>query len=165
MGRVIGAYGIKGWIKIQPFSARTEGLQPHRRWWIGRDPVWRQVEVQESVVHSASLVARLAGVADREAAAGLRGLEVAIERKDLPAIDADEVYWSDLIGLDVVNAADESLGRIVEVFSNGAHDVLRVGERGPDGKSIERLLPYVGAIVKSVDLRQRRVEVDWDRSW
>ncbi len=165
MGRVAGAYGIKGWIKVQPFTARTDGLLQHRHWWVGRDQVWQRYEIAESVVHSASLVARLVGVDDREAAAKLRGLEISIDREGLPALAEDEVYWADLIGLEVVNTANEPLGKVVEVFSNGAHDILRVGERGPDGSQVERLLPYVAAVVKLVDLRERRVQVEWERAW
>jgi len=83
-----------------------------------------------------------------------------VPRAALPAPAPGEFYWADLVGLEVVNAAGEALGRVQGVFSTGANDVLRVGA----GKG-ERLLPFVAAVVKKVDLAARRIEVDWGLDW
>jgi 16S rRNA processing protein RimM len=111
-------------------------------------------------VHGATVVARLAGCDDRDAAARLRGAELAVPREALPAAAPGEYYWADLVGLDVVNAGGESLGKVQELFSTGANDVMRVGE----GKG-ERLLPFVGTVVRNVDLAARRIEVEWGLDW
>jgi 16S rRNA processing protein RimM len=160
MGRVAAPFGVKGWVKITPFTESPAALARYRRLWIGRQGEWREVAVVEVAVHGATVVARLAGCEDRDAAARLRGAELAIPREALPPAAPGEFYWADLVGLDVVNAAGEPLGRVQGLFSTGANDVLRVGE----GKD-ERLLPFVAAVVKNVDLAARRIEVDWGLDW
>jgi len=160
MGRVAAPFGVKGWVKITPFTESPATLARHRRVWVGRQGEWREVTVEEVAVHGASVVARLAGCDDRDAAARLRGVELAVPREVLPAPDPGEFYWADLVGLDVVNTAGEPLGTVQGLFSTGAHDVMRVGE----GKG-ERLLPFVATVVRKVDLATRRIEVDWGLDW
>jgi 16S rRNA processing protein RimM len=160
MGRVTAPHGVKGWVKVAPFTARPDALGLYGKWWVGRSGDWREVEVAESAVHGASLLARLAGCTDRDAAASLRGCEVAVPRGALAETAADEYYWADLVGLDVVDGQGRSLGMVSALFSNGAHDVMRVGA----GKA-ERLVPFVAAVVKHVDLAGRRIVVDWGLDW
>jgi 16S rRNA processing protein RimM len=160
MGRVAAPYGVKGWIKVAPFTAAPDALARFGRWWIGGPDGWEEVEITEARRHGASVIAQLAGCGDRDQAANLRGREVAVARESLPAPAQDEYYWADLVGLEVVNAERESLGKVTELFSNGAHDVMRVGA----GKG-ERLVPFVPAVVRKVDLAGGRIEVDWGLDW
>ena len=81
-------------------------------------------------------------------------------RESLPETRQDEYYWADLVGLEVVNAESASLGKVTALFSNGAHDVMRIGA----GKG-ERLVPFVPAVVRKVDLAAGRIEVDWGSDW
>lgn len=160
MGRVLAPYGVKGWIKIEPYTAAPDTLTRFHRWWIGGPDGWEEVEIAEAVRHGANVVARLAGCSDRDQAATLRGREVALAREALPATQKDEYYWADLVGLEVVNAESASLGKVTGLFSNGAHDVMRIGV----GKG-ERLVPFVPAVVRKVDLAAGRIEVDWGSDW
>jgi len=160
MGRVAAPFGVKGWVKVVPFTASPAALARYRRLWVGRQGEWREVAVAEAAVHGAAVVARLAGCDDRDAAARLRGSEIAVPREALPAAAPGEFYWADLVGLDVVNAAGEPLGKVQELFSTGANDVMRVGE----GKG-ERLLPFIPTVVRKVDLAARRIEVEWGLDW
>lgn len=160
MGRVVAPYGVKGWIKVAPFTAAPDALTRFPRWKIDGPDGWREAEVAEATLHGATVIARLAGYGDRDRAAKLRGCEVGVARETLPATERNEFYWADLVGLEVVNGADESLGTVTALFSNGAHDVMRVGAgRG------ERLVPFVPAVVRGVDLARRRIEVDWGLDW
>ncbi|MGA8055269.1 MAG: ribosome maturation factor RimM [Burkholderiales bacterium] len=160
MGRVVGAWGVTGWIKVRPFTATPEGLCGYTRWWLGAEGARSEVAVEEASVHSDHVVARLAGVDDRERAAALKGKEVALPRQALPETGVDEYYWADLIGLKVVNLQGDELGEVAEVFSNGAHGILRIGE-GKGG----RLIPFVAPVVGKVDLDARRIDVDWGKDW
>jgi len=160
MGRVTAPFGVKGWVRIAPFTATPAALTRYSRWWIGGPGRWEEVEVAEAAAHGAVMVARLAACADRDAAALLNGREVAVPRDALPDAGPDEYYWADLLGLDVVNAQGEALGKVSSLFSTGVHDVMRVGE----GKH-ERLLPFVATVVRKVDLARRRIEVDWGLDW
>jgi 16S rRNA processing protein RimM len=160
MGRVAAPHGVKGWVKIAAFTAAPGALAAYHRWWIGGPGKWREVEVAETRVQGARLVARIAGCTDRDAAERLRGGEIAVPRAQLPAPGPGEYYWADLIGAEVVNAQGASLGRVTGILATGAHDVLRVGA----AKS-ERLLPFVATVIRAVDLAARRIEVDWGLDW
>lgn len=160
MGRVAGAFGVQGWVRIHPYSEQPEALTGYGQWLIGQEPSWQSIEVMECEVHGRMVVARLRGVEDRDAAALLRGREIAVPRASLPPAAEGEFYWSDLIGLEVLNGVGEALGAVAEVFSNGAHEVLRVRQG-----TAERLIPFVPAYVQEVQLESRRIVVDWQRDW
>ena len=155
MGRILGPFGVRGWVKIRTFTETLDGLVAHPVWQLGTGDQWRDVSVEDTEVHSAQLVAKLKGVDDRDQAFALRGTEIAVNRDALPLLDEDEFYWADLIGLDVVNLQGEALGKVESLLETGANDVLVV--RG----DVERLLPYVDAIVREVSLAEGRILVDW----
>lgn len=155
MGRILGPFGVRGWVRIRTFTEHLDSLTDYPVWQIAVGEGWKAVEVQETEVHTAQLVAKLAGVEDREQAFALRGHDIAIDRDQLPPAEEGEFYWADLIGLEVVNLQGEALGVIEGLVETGANDVLVVkGDR-------ERLLPYVDAVVIEVDLATRKVRVDW----
>ncbi len=107
------------------------------------------------------LVAQFEDVTNRTAAEAIDGLLVGVPKAELPPAGKDEYYWADLIGLEVRNSRDESLGRVVGLIETAANDVLRVA----DGSEKERLLPFVAAIVRDVDIANRRILVDWEADW
>ena len=161
MGRVVAPYGLKGWVRVEPYSADADSLSAYRAWWVGKNGDWRELKVAESVVqHGASLVARFDGCVERDAALALKGSEIALERRALPQNAQDEFYWVDLVGLKVVNVKGEELGVVAELFESGAHPVMRVvaGET-------ERLLPFVEQVVRQVDMAQGRIRVEWELDW
>ena len=158
MGQVVGAYGVKGWVKIRPFTEEVGALLEHPAWQVAtqREPgQWRRVRPIEGHEHGNTLVAQLEGVADRDQAARLKGARIALSRSELPAPREGEFYWDDLIGLAVVNLDGILLGEVRGVLDAGAHAVLRVeAER-------ERLIPFVAAIVDDVDMAGRTIRADW----
>ena len=161
MGRVVAPYGVKGWVRVEPYSAVPDSLRTYPKWWVGRNGEWRELRVAETVLqHGASLVARFEGCVERDAALALKGSEIGLERGALPQNANDEFYWADLVGLKVVNAKDEELGAVAGLFDNGAHAVMRVvaGET-------ERLLPFVEQVVRRVDMAAGRIRVEWELDW
>jgi 16S rRNA processing protein RimM len=155
MGRVAGSYGVRGWIKVAPGGGVLDSLAGVGEWWLGE----RAYRVSEARVHSATVVAKLDGVETREQALALRGATVSVEREALPEAEAGHYYLADLLGLEVVNEQGEQLGTVKQWTTNGAQDVMELaGER-------TRLIPWVSAIVKHVDLVARRIVVDWGADW
>jgi 16S rRNA processing protein RimM len=155
MGRVAAPFGVKGWIRIQVFTEALDSLLDYPAWWVGRDGGWREQQVEEAAVHGRTVVARLAGCEDREAAAALTGAQIAVTRGELPEPEPGEYYWRDLQGLRVSNLQGEDLGAVSHLLETGAHDVLVVkGDR-------ERLIPFVDAYVVKVDLARGELVVDW----
>jgi 16S rRNA processing protein RimM len=160
MARVLAPYGIQGWIKARPYTASIATLLDYTTWWLapaGDAEAWRRFPVREAKQHGDTLVAALEGIADREAALAWRGAWVAVPRSALPSSKAGEYYWSDLVGLLVVNRAAETLGRVSKVLETGAHPVLLVESEGAG----ERLIPVVSAYVDAIDPDAGRIMVDW----
>jgi len=156
MGRIVAPYGIYGWLKIQPDTEMLDGLLDYPDWWLGREGQWQKYEVETARVHSNTLLVKLKGVTDRDAAFAFKGRQVAVPREQLPEPEENAYYWSDLIGLQVKNLQDFDLGKVAELFETGANDVMVVkGER-------ERLLPFIAQVVLDVNLDAGTMLVDWD---
>ena len=164
VGRILAPFGVKGWVKVEPYTQTPESLRSFTDWQVGRgepDASWKAVKVLESASHSGNVVARLEGCADRDAALEYRGMTVAVPRAALPEPEQGEIYQADLMGLTVKNMQDEQLGTVAGMFSNGAHEVMRVAR--PEGG--EQLLPLVPQVVREIDLQAGSIRVDWGRDW
>ena len=162
MGRIFGSWGVRGGIRVDPYTEDPETLATYKTWLVGREGEWKEYRVLEARLHTTQVVAQLAGLEDRDAALKLKGSEVAVPRDSLPPPDDGNYYWSDLVGLAVVNTGGETLGEVKELFSNGAQDVIDVIARDMAGE-VKRLIPWTA--VKGVDLKGRRIEVEWEKDW
>jgi 16S rRNA processing protein RimM len=172
VGAIVDAYGLKGWVKVAAHADAGHGgdaLLSAKRWWLMKGRERQSAPSLQAKTHSDSVVAHLGGVADRDAALSLRGSRVYISRSEFPALEADEFYWVDLLGLDVVNLAGVNLGKVADMIDNGAHSVLRVEYAAADkvGKPVtaERLIPFVGVFVKTVDQAAKQIIVDWEADY
>ncbi|MDD2767754.1 MAG: ribosome maturation factor RimM [Methylococcus sp.] len=157
IGRIAGAFGVRGWVKAVSFTESRSNVFGYTPWVLRRDGAERLLKVLEGREHGGFVVVRLQGIDSREAAEALKGYEISVRRSQLPPAAPGEFYRVDLIGLRVVNLEGVEFGQIVDVMDTGANDVLVVqGDR-------ERLVPFVqGAVVRSVSLAESRVVVDWD---
>lgn len=162
MGRLLAPRGIKGWLKVKTFTEEADALADFDVWWLKRNNTWVQWAVEDTELVHLGFSAKLAGVEDRNAAELMRGIDVALPRSAFPEFD-DSIYWVDLIGLDVVNQAGESLGVVDSLLETGANDVLVLKSGG--GQPKEQLIPYVEQFVQSVDLKARKIVVDWQKDW
>jgi 16S rRNA processing protein RimM len=159
LGVLRGAYGVKGWVRVQPHSAQGAVLRGCRRWWLFGEPA-RPVQVTGVRRHGAILVAKLQGCETPEQADLWRGARVGVSRAEFPPAGDGEVYWVDLIGARVVNRSGVELGTVSDVLSSGAQDLLQVRQ----GDRV-LLVPMVERHVDEVDLAQRLVRVDWEADW
>ena len=159
MGRIAAPFGIKGWVKVQPFSEDPGTLMDFASWRVGRGEQQEHYSVEAIQDHGKALVAKLAGIDDRDAAYALRGQEISVAKGDLPPPQENEFYWSDLIGLKVVNRQGIELGKVDSLMESGANDLLVVkGTR-------EHLIPFVAAFVGKVDVAGGTIEVDWGEDY
>ena len=174
VGRIVDAWGLKGWVKVQPFAADPQALYSTRRWFIKPSEkagitrpatvasafpsILKITQVKE---HGDVVVAQAHEIPDRTAAEALRGARVFVGRSSFPTAGPDEFYWIDLIGLSVVNRQGEALGSVVGLLDTGPHSVLRVAPDLATSEEDERLIPFVSAYVDDVSLERRRITVDW----
>ena len=161
MGRVVSAQGLLGWVKVQAFTEHLDALIDYDTWQLGNDKhPWREFKVLECKPHTKVLVARLEGITDRTGAEKCKGLLIAVPRSSLPKAGSDEHYWSDLIGLTVVNLEGEELGKVDSLLDMGANDVLCV--RNDKG---EILIPFLSHVVQKVSLEDKLIRVDWQADY
>jgi 16S rRNA processing protein RimM len=160
LGVLRGAYGVKGWVRVQPHSAQATALRASRHWWLLGAAGAREVEVTGVRQQGAALVAKWQGCETPETAEGYRGFRVGVSRAEFPPAGDGEVYWVDLIGMRVVNRSGVELGVVGAVVSSGAQDLLEVRR---DAGVL--LVPMVARHVDEVDLTRREVRVDWEPDW
>ncbi len=170
VGKISGVYGVKGWVKVHSNTDPREGITTYNPWYIQRGShgkgEWREVRVQHGQRQAKTVIAKLEGVDDRDAAMQLTGATIAIRRDQLPALDKDEFYWRDLIGLRVVNKDGVELGSVRRLMETGANDVLVVSSGEYDAVQKEYLIPWTtGQAVLDFDLERGRMCVDWDEDF
>jgi 16S rRNA processing protein RimM len=154
IARIGAAHGVRGAVKLWTFTedpSAVKGYGPLRT----KDGA-RSFEIATAREAKGHLVATLKGVATREDAERLNGIELYIAREKLPATDENEYYHADLIGLAAVNAADEPLGRVLAIHNFGAGDIIEIAP--PSGSTM--LLPFTNAVVPTVDLAGGRVVIE-----
>jgi len=158
LGRVSGAYGVKGWLKIHSETDPVQNICRYDPWYLEINGSWQQTTLLQGRKHGKGVVAQLQNCDDRDQAEKLKGCSIAIKREQLPAIeDTDDVYWTDLEGLRVQTIDAVDLGTISHLFETGANDVMVVkGDR-------ERLVPFIREqVIKNIDLEAGLITVDWD---
>jgi 16S rRNA processing protein RimM len=173
LGRLQGAWGVKGWSKLQPFSGDADVLLSAKTWYL-LAPVGQyaktfkafegavRVAVAQCKTHSGGLVVQFDGIDDRDDVHALKGAEVWVNRSEFaPLTSDDEFYWVDLIGCEVVNRQGEVLGQVQEMLSTGPQAVLCVTTSPTEDPKLQRLIPFVGQYIDGVSLADKRITVDW----
>ena len=176
VGRILDAWGVKGWLKILPHSTDPEALLAAKSWFLrAPDAKFRpgfnafagtvSLQVDEAKIHSDSVVAKFSGIDDRTLAEALRGARIFLPRSSFPAASKDEFYWVDLIGLNVVNREGVALGCVRDLMATGPQSVLCVEYSAlqQDGSTsvAERMIPFVSVFIDNVDIAGKCIKVDW----
>lgn len=174
LGRVVAPYGVRGWLKVRPFGDDPEAWGAMPQWWLGPGADvaggdnWQAFGIESFRPHGAGWIVKLAGVDDRTRAEQLDGWLIGAPREALPQTARNEYYWTDLIGLAVVNEQGESMGRVESLIETGAHQVLVVkggSGSGSGSEAKERLLPFVGEVIRGVDVVGGCIRVAWGKDW
>ncbi len=159
VGRIVGLYGVQGWLKIESWTEPRLRIFDYQPWQLGTAPgTVTRIDGVSGRSQGKGMVAHLPGVDDREQAALLVGQDIHVAREQLPATATGEYYWADMEGLEVFTSDGAGLGVVSHLFATGANDVVVVR----DGVR-ERLIPFIqGSVVVLVDLAARRMVVDWE---
>jgi 16S rRNA processing protein RimM len=154
VARIGAAHGVRGAVKLWTFTEDPLAVK-HYGPLMTKDGA-RQFELAQVREAKDHLVVTLKGIATREDAERLNGIELYVPREKLPATDDDEYYHADLIGLAAVNAADEQLGRVIAIHNFGAGDIIEIAP----AKGATMMLPFTNAVVPTVDLAGGRVVIE-----
>jgi len=153
LGVITGAHGVGGEVKVRPFTAEPEALDAYGA--VENATGDRRFDLTVERVSSKGVIARIAGVSDRDAALALRGTELWLDRHRLPEPAEDEWYLDDLRGLEVVDTDGARVGRVRAVADHGGGDVVEV--LTDDGR--ELVVPFTRAHVPEVDVAAGRLVV------
>jgi 16S rRNA processing protein RimM len=154
VARIGAAHGVRGAVKLWTFTEDPLAVQSYGP--LTTKDGARQFEIASVRAAKDHLVATFKGIATRNDAEKLNGIELYVPRERLPATDDDEYYHADLIGLAAVNAANEPLGRVVAIHNFGAGDIIEIAP--PKGATM--LLPFTNAVVPTVDIAGGRVVIE-----
>jgi len=166
VGRITTVFGVKGWLKIHSDTQPLENIFSYNPWWLKTRHGVKAVEVEEFRPHGKGLVALIKGIDDRDLAQELCQVNIAVEREQMPQLDAGEFYWHQLEGLVVISEFEgqvSRLGLVDRILETGANDVLVVKGDADSIDLNERLVPYIpDQFVKAIDLDAGEIRVDWD---
>ncbi len=159
IGKIGATHGIHGWLKIHAYTEIKANILSYDPWYIS-DPQaqWQPLSREDSKVSGDLILAKFPGLDTPEEARLLTGKEIAITRGQLPKLKNNEYYWSDLIGLTVINKTGEVYGKVIYLIETGSNDVLVV-----KNESKEQAIPFLmGSVILSVDLIRKEIHVDWE---
>lgn len=166
VGRLTGVFGIKGWVKVKSFTEPELQILDYSPWWLKTQHGVKSVEIDDAQRHANGLVVHIKGIDDRDQAAALTPVDIAVEKALLPNLEEGEFYWHELIGLTVVSdfeGASYHLGVVEQMLETGANDVLVVKATTDSVDDRERLVPYVPDMyVMRVDIDNAEIRVEWD---
>ena len=195
LGKVVGVWGVKGWIKLHSFTRNRADIAQYKTWWLQAANLKRTageiskaaesqfipVKVLSCREQGKGVVAQLEGVNDPDQAIALNGHSIWVKQADLPALPTGQFYWQQLIGLRVSNTMSQDLGTIESVLETGANDVLvikaaesdllaegshiQAAEGSQVAQVAEILVPYADEIIQEIDIEQGTMIVDWDPSY
>ena len=149
-------HGIKGWLKVHSLTDPIENILQYLPWQVQYQDQWRLIKVTDSKHHGDHILVKLPEFDSPETAKTYTNHPIAIEREQLPKLPDEEYYWNDLIGLKVINQDGVNFGTVSSLFATGSNDVLVIkGDR-------QRLLPYTGDVIISIDLAGKTMRVNWE---
>lgn len=162
IGRISGVHGIRGWLKVFSYTDPRENIFLYQPWLLaegrkGSATKWTEIEFADCGSSGKTLMVRLPGIEDREAALEFVGRSLAVYREHLPEPETGQYYWTDLMHMEVVTLAGERLGKVADIHATGANDVLIVqGDR-------RRPIPFVmDEVIRRVDQDAAVITVDWE---
>ena len=158
LGKITGVHGIKGWLKIQSFSSPPENILNYPSWIITNKGEEDFYSIEQGRKQNNKIVVKLEKIDDRNTAESLINSKIQILRSDLPKLSNENYYWSDLVGLSVLNSEEKVIGKIESLIETGANDVMVIITL----KDERILIPFVmHEIIKEVNVELNYIKIDW----
>lgn len=158
IGRFASAFGVAGFIKVISYTENPADILKYEPWLVKESNAWQVLKIEEKKILGKHFLVKIANFDTKETVKYFTNCEIAIDKSQLSLLPAGKYYWHELIGLKVYSTHGEEFGVVESIMATGANDVLVVkGER-------ERLIPYLNFVVIEVDLKQKKMLVDWEMS-
>ena len=159
VGKINGFFGLQGWVKVFSYTNPRTNILNYSPWSIKVDGNFQSIDIANGREQSKTIVAHIKGIDNREDSQKFIGQDIYINKEQLPELMQGEYYWHELIGFDVINKDEEQLGTVDYFVETGANDVLVV-----KGKK-EYWIPYIEPFLVSIDSKNNKILVDWDKDF
>ena len=159
VGKINGFFGLQGWVKVFSYTNPRTNILNYSPWSIKVDGNFQSIDITNGREQSKTIVAHIKGIDNREDSQKFIGKDIYINKEQLPELTQGEYYWHELIGFDVINKDEERLGTVDYFVETGANDVLVV-----KGKK-EYWIPYIEPFLVSIDSKNNKILVDWDKDF
>lgn len=157
IGKFAAPFSVRGWIKLHSYTDPITNLLNYSPLYVERHNNWQPLKIVEGKTHGDYLVVKIEGFDDRDEVRQFTNCLIGVDREALPKLPEDEFYWEDLVGLEVENLEGVHFGKITQMLATGSNDIMQVEQ-----KDKRRMIPYTNDAVKKVDLKAKKVIVDWD---
>ena len=159
LGKLGAPYGVKGWLKVTSYTDPISNILDYADWQLKHQNQWRAAIIEHRKVLGNGIAIKLKGVDDRDAAQLHTHDLIAINQSALPTVETNEYYWHELLGVTVETDTGVVLGKIIEMKDTGANDVMIIkGDK-------RHLVPFIDHVLKSVDIANQKIIVDWDHEF
>lgn len=154
-------YGIKGWLWVFSDMDNRADIFSLPNWQLKTATGFKPLTVREWREQGSGLVASFHEIPDRNIAETMNGATIWVDKSSLPELAEGEYYWSDLVGLTVINTDGDNLGVVKEMFETGAHAIVSVKPTADSVDGEPRLIPWHTEVITHVDLTAKTMTVAW----
>lgn len=160
VGKIVGAHGVKGNLKVHSYAESVSVFKPGRLILvIHAGKIEKHFAINWAKPHGKSILLSFKGIEDRNTAETLIGAELFIERTDLPELEDGVYYWVDIIGLSVFTTDNQYIGRVESIMPTGGNDVYIVKNQIKD-EHTEILIPAIESVVLEIDFENKTMRVE-----
>lgn len=155
IGQIVNTFGIKGMVKIKPFTDDIRRFDDLKKVYIENNKSRKEYEIEEVKYHKEMVLIKFKGVETVKQAELLRNYYLKVKREDEPELDDGTFYIVDLLGLEVYSDEGNLLGKLEDIYNTGSNDIYVV--KNELGKQL--LLPAISDVIKDINLDEKRIVV------
>lgn len=155
IGQIVNTFGIKGFVKVNPFVDDISRFDDLKKVYIKRNETLKEMEIEEIKYHKNMVLIKFKGIDKVEEAEQYRNLYLEVDRENAIDLQEGEYFIADLLGLSVVTEENKFLGKLEDIFNTGSNDIYVV--KTEDGKQL--LLPAISEVIKQINLNESKIVV------
>ena len=155
IGQIVNTFGIKGFVKVNPFVDDISRFDELKKVYIRRNKALKEIQIEEVKYHKNMVLIKFKGIDKVEDAEILRNSYLEVDRENAIELEEGEYFIADLIGMNVLTEENEELGKLEDIFNTGSNDIYVV--KNNEGKQI--LLPAISEVVKEINLKENKIVV------
>ncbi len=155
VGQIVNTFGIKGQVKVVPFTDDVERFEELNEVYIEKKNELQLFQIEQVNYHKNMVIIKFKGINTIEEAEKYRNCYLKIDRKHAKKLPKDTYFIADLLGLPVYTDEGKLLGKVDDIYNSGSSDIYVVKDEM--GKQV--LLPSIPEVLKEIDLENEKITV------